>query len=159
MRSCSILPLMKRSKDEMARLREWAKLLYVKEKRQQNDIAATVGVSAKTVGLWKEDGRWDDLRETLHRSKEERIRELYDQLNEFNQFIKNKPEGRRFSDSKEADALKKITTAIRDLEVELNISQHIDVLMDFNQWHRNVDYKAAQAAAETIDAFIKSKLS
>lgn len=151
--------MMKRSKEEMARLREWAKLLFVKEKRQQIDIAATVGVSAKTIGQWKEEGKWEDLRETLHRSKEERIRELYGQLDQFNQYIRNKAEGKQFPDSKEADALKKITTAIRDLEVELNIAQTIDVMMDFNQWHRNVDFRAAQQYAETIDAYIKSRLN
>lgn len=150
---------MKRSKTETLRLKEWAKLLYTKERRTQKDIAATIGVTPKTIGEWKDEGKWDEIRDTLVRSKEERLRELYNQLDEFNRFIKEKPEGQRFPDSKQADALNKIATAIQKLEVELNVATIIDTMMDFNQWHRNVDFKAAQENAEVIDAYIKSKLS
>lgn len=142
----------------MARIREWAKLLYTKEKRTQKDIAATVGVTAKTIGEWKDEGKWDELRDTVTRSKEERLRELYNQLDEFNKFIKTKEEGKRFPDSKESDALKKLTSSIRDLEVELNIAQVVDVMIDFSQWHRNIDYAKAQECAVIIDAFISSKM-
>jgi DNA-binding XRE family transcriptional regulator len=149
---------MSKSKPELAKLKEWAKILYTKDNRTQKDIAATIGVSPKTVNQWVADGKWDSIKKSLLKTKEEQLKELYAQLDEFNLYIKNKPEGMRFPDSKEADALKKITSSCKDLESELGINTIIDVFIEFLNFLRPIDFTKAQEIADLQDEFIKRKM-
>jgi DNA-binding XRE family transcriptional regulator len=149
---------MSKSKIELVKLKEWAKILYTKDSRTQKDIAATIGVSAKTINQWVADGKWDSIKKSLLKTKEEQLKELYSQLDEFNVFIKNKPEGMRFPDSREADALKKITSACKDLESELGINTVIDVFIEFLNFLRPIDFIKAQEIADLQDEFIKRKM-
>ena len=149
---------MSKSKIELVKLKEWAKILYTKDSRTQKDIAATIGVSAKTINQWVADGKWDSIKKSLLKTKEEQLKELYAQLDEFNIYIKNKAEGMRFPDSKEADALKKITSACKDLESELGINTVIDVFIEFLNFLRPIDFIKAQEIADLQDEFIKRKM-
>ncbi len=149
---------MKRSKAEIEKLKDWAKVLFCKEGRSQKDIAETVGVSERSISQWKEDGKWETYRQSLMKTKEEQLKELYAQVAEFNNHIKNKAEGHRFPDSKEADALKKMTSSIKDLETELNLSIIIEVGMAFTNYVRGINFSESQMIAEHIDGFIKTKI-
>ena len=146
------------TKEQRQHLKEWAKSLYVRDKYTQKQIAETVGVGEKTVGKWKSDGNWDELMKTFTQTKEEQLKMFYDQENELNGFIKAKPEGFRFPSSKEADAQKKLTAAIRDLEREVNMAYTIDVSMNFLNWVRTTDFQKAKEMSSLFDSYIQSLL-
>lgn len=149
---------MRRTKQEIARLKEWAKLLYTKDNRSQKEIAEIVDVTPKTITDWKQEGKWDELKKSLTKTREEQLQELNDQLDEILRYIKNKPEGQRFPNSKESDVIKKLTSSIKDLTTEIGIAETIDVFMAFSNWIRSHNFTKAQEVAELMDGYVQSRL-
>lgn len=103
-----------------------AKILFTREKLDQKVIAKKVGVTEKTISKWVNDFGWRNLRNRLLIGKEEVLSNLYEQISEINQAIKDKPAGKRYADTKEADTLIKYTASIRNLETELAIADLVD---------------------------------
>lgn len=66
--------------------KELAKLLYTKEHLLQKEIAERVGVTPQTVNRWVKRESWDKLRVSITITKEEQIKNLYNQLSEMFQF-------------------------------------------------------------------------
>lgn len=150
---------MRRSKSDTERLRDWARILFTKDGKSNKEIAEIIEVRPHTVGKWVNEGKWKDLRKSLLRTKEEQLKELYAQLTEFNGYIKTKPEGLRFADSKEADALSKIAKSIKEMETELGIDIIVDVFIMFSNWLKIQDFDKAKEFAKLQDEFIKSKIN
>jgi uncharacterized protein YjcR len=140
------------------REREHAKILYLKENCTFKEVAERVGVSERTVSRWATEGKWDDLKTSLLTTKEDELRRLYAQLKELNTAIESKPEGKRYSDSKEADIFSKITASIRQLETETSVAQIVEVSRQMAEWLRAVDLEKAKQFVSWADAFIKTKL-
>ncbi len=103
-----------------------AKILYTREKLDAKMVAKKVGVSANTMNSWVEKFQWKSLRNRLLIGKEELLNNLYEQMQELNEHIKTKGDGKRYGDSKEADTMIKYTASIRNLETDLSIADIID---------------------------------
>jgi transposase len=103
-----------------------AKILYTREHLPQNVIAKKLGVSANTVCDWVKKFSWDSLRQRLLVGKEEVLHNLYEQISELNESIRNKQSGKRYGDTKEADILIKYTASIRNLETKLAIADLVE---------------------------------
>lgn len=140
--------------------RNYAKLLYVTVQGiTQKEIAARVGATEATISKWVKVEKWEDLKVSLLTTKSEQLNLLYLQLKELNQVIHSREVGQRFSNSKEADTLIKITAAIKNLEVETSIAEKVEVGQDFLHFVRQaagMDF--SKEAARYFDAYIKSKL-
>ena len=78
------------------------------------------------MGKWVNDFNWKSLRNRLLVGKEEVLSNLYEQIGELNTSIRNKEEGKRYGDTKEADSLVKYTASIRNLETELAIADLVE---------------------------------
>lgn len=140
----------------IAQKKDWAKILFLKENLLQKEIAAKVGVSAKSIGKWIEDGKWDDLRKASFISKEEHIRRSYTMIDAQMNEIVNDYKG--IPTNAQADVLAKLAATIRSLETETSILQITDVARDFINWLKPQDLPKAQDFIVYIDAFIKHKL-
>ena len=149
---------MRRKAAELDKLKDLARILYTKDGKTFKDIAIIVEVTEHTIGKWAKHEKWKDHRKSLLRTKEEQLKELYNQLQEFNSFIKKKPEGLRFPDSKEADALSKIAKSIKEMETELGVDVIIDVFIVFSNWLKIHDFEMAKKFAALQDEFVKGKL-
>jgi len=103
-----------------------AKILFTREKLEQKVVAKRVGVSEKTMSKWVNDFNWRTLRNRLAVGKEEVLSNLYEQLEELNDAISQKPVGERYSDSRQADIQIKLTASIRNLETELAIADLVE---------------------------------
>lgn len=103
-----------------------AKILYTREHLNQNIIAKKLGVSANTISAWVNKFNWDSLKKRLLVGKEEVLHNLYEQISELNESIRNKGEGKRYGDTKEADILIKYTASIRNLETKLAIADLVE---------------------------------
>lgn len=136
--------------------REWAQILYTKERLSGKEIAERVGVSEKTISNWKEKYLWEQLRKSLLVTKEEQLRKLYNQLD----FITTKIEEREnaVADTKEADVISKITSAIKQLETETSIAEIFEVGKQFIQFVRSDDIEMAKTITGFYDAFIQKNL-
>jgi len=154
------IPVVKKRalKSEIADKKELAKLLFTRNNVSQKDLAARVGVSPQTICNWIKDELWDDLRKSLLISKDEQLRSFYNQIDNLNKAIENRPDGFRYATSKEADVQAKTTASIRNLETETNVAQTIEVAREFINWVRPEDLEQAKLITRLFDAFIKEKL-
>lgn len=136
--------------------KEWAQILYCKEGLSQKEIADKVGVTEKTIRNWRDEGKWETIKVSVIMSRENELNRIYAQINELNTHIENKPQGQRFANSKEADALKKLTSAAKDLETERSLRNTIDVFIEFTKWLSKTDVKKSQEAGQLFDAYINT---
>lgn len=143
----------------LAQKKEWAKLLYLKEKITQKEIAEKVGVTEKTVSKWVNIEKWENLKASITITKEDTLRRLYMQINEINSAIEKKPEGERYATGKEANDLAKLATAAKMLESEASISETMEVFKRFINWLRPLDLLKAKDIIVLQDNYIKTILS
>lgn len=143
-----------------AEKKELAKALYLSDKgKTQKEVAKAIGVTEATVSKWAADDKWSELRDSLVLTRDEQLSRLYAQLRAFNDYIDTKEEKLRFPTSKEADALRKISKSIKDLEVETSIAETIEVLKKVLDFIRPlVSFEQAQAIRRLFDQYVKNVL-
>lgn len=147
------------TKDEKERLQEHAKLLYTRDNITiQKELAERVGVTEKTIGEWIKDLGWEKLKRNFILTREEQLANLLDELEELNAAIKNKKEGERFADSKEANVRRFLIRDIKDLETKALLPEIISSLTQFLDFIRRNNFEDTKLIACYVDAFIKSKL-
>lgn len=138
--------------------KEWAKLLYTKEHLPQVEIAERVGVTPQTINRWVKRENWELLQASLTVTREEQLGMLYRQIAEFNRNISNRPEGERFANAKEADAINKLAAAIAKMERETGLGEIISAFQQFLDFLRKTDIELSKRFIPLMDAFVKSKL-
>lgn len=140
--------------------KDYAKLLYTIEGvTVQKELAERVGVSPQTINKWvnEDDKLWDRLRQSIIITKESELRRLYMQIQELNDAIEDRPKGQRYSNSKEADVLVKLTAAVRQLETDTSIADVMEVLKKFLSFTRSLkDAEYLKELTALADNFIKS---
>lgn len=147
------------TKEEEHRLQEHAKLLFTRDNiTVQKELAERVGVGEKTIGKWIEDGGWRKLKRNFILTREEQLANLLDELTELNEAIKQKKEGSRFADSKEANVRRYLIRDIKDLETKALLPEIISSLTQFLNFVRRNDFADTKLIAGYVDAFIKSNL-
>lgn len=147
-----------RTRPQMLQLKEYAKLLYTKEKLTQKEIAARVNVSEVTLSKWAKTDKWGELLMSLSTTREERMKSTIAQLTELDKWIADKELGSRFPSSKEADTRRKLVSDLQALEVECGVKDIINVSVKLLDWLRKVDIAKAQEISDYFDAFIKESL-
>src|SRR5690606_17924553 len=122
----------------------------------QKDLAARVGVSENTISKWVNEGNWERHRASVILTKDEELRRFYMQVTELNDAIMQRPAGQRFSDSKEADILVKLATAIRQMETDVAIGETIEVLKKLINMVSTESLGEAKIITKWADIFIKT---
>ena len=141
----------------MQRKYDHAKLLYTVEGvTVQKELAERVGTTPQTINKWIKDEAWENLRASVIITKDAELHRFYMQITELNDSIMNRPKGQRFANSKEADALVKLTGAVRQLETDTSVADTIEVLKNFINHIRQDDYEKAKEVTNLADVFIKS---
>lgn len=139
--------------------KDYARQLYLNDSSiTQAEIAEKVGVSKVTICKWVKDGKWQELQASLLIGKEEQLARLYKQLRLLNDAIENK-EDQKFATSKEADAILKLTVAIKNLETETNIAEKMATGKEFLAFVRKTSgFELSKDVAKLFNAYIKSCL-
>lgn len=139
--------------------KDYARQLYLNDSSiTQAEIAEKVGVSKVTLCKWVKDGKWQELQASLLIGKEEQLARLYKQLRLLNDAIENK-EDQKFATSKEADAILKLTVAIKNLETETNIAEKMATGKEFLAFVRKTSgFELSKDVAKLFNAYIKSCL-
>jgi len=141
--------------------KELAKQLYLKSQMNQKEIAASVGVTEKTLSTWINDKeeKWELLKSSFIITKEQELRRIYIQINELNTMIENKETGKRYATPSESDTLSKLAATARNLEHETSVDVIINVFIEFSEFLKQVDPFKSKEIITFQDAFIKHKLS
>ena len=139
--------------------KDWAKLLYTKENLTQAEIADRVDVTRVTVNKWINVEKWEMLKVSITMTNEEQLKNLYRQLSEIQNTILTREGKARYAMPAEADVIKKLTIAIKQLQTELGLSEITSVFGGFIQFLRTYDPKQVKEIAPVLDAYVKSKLA
>lgn len=139
--------------------KEWAQSLYTKEGLTiAKELALKVGVTEKTMGRWINEGEWKTLKRSLLLTRQEQLAMLYAELEQINTHIQTKPEGKKFADSKEADARRKLVKDIESLEQETSLNDIFNVARMMLEFWRPLDLDKTKILTEAFDALIVSRL-
>lgn len=146
------------TKDKRFQLKEYAKLLFVKEKLTQKEIAAKVDVSEVTISNWAKKGNWDSLRSTISVTREERLRSTINQLTELDNLIASREPKYRFPDKDESNIRRRLVADLASLETECGLTDVINVSRKVLDWIRPIDPQKGKEILALFDAYIKDQL-
>lgn len=135
-----------------------ARDLYLLGSYTYEEIATKVGTQRQTISRWAKAGGWEDLKAGMSVTREEILKRLYQQLNNINAIILEREPNERFANSKEADAMAKLSATIKNMEVDVGISDIISVGMRFGEWLRRVDLDKAKEYIQYWDLFLKEQI-
>lgn len=135
-----------------------ARDLYLLGSYTYEEIATKVGTQRQTISRWAKAGGWEDLKAGMSVTREEILKRLYQQLNNINAIILEREPKERFANSKEADAMAKLSATIKNMEVDVGISDIISVGMRFGEWLRRVDLDKAKEYVQYWDLFLKEQI-
>jgi transcriptional regulator with XRE-family HTH domain len=147
-----------RTKAKLQQLRDYAKLLYTREKISQKEISLRVGVSEVSISKWAKADNWEGMKLNLSVTREERMMSTIMQLTELDNSIANQAAGFRYPNSKEADIRRKLVSDLAALEVECNVKDVVNVSVKLLEWIRNIDIGKAQEISDYFDAYIKEQM-
>lgn len=133
--------------------RDYAKLLFTQLGLTQKEVASKVGVTEKTIGKWKDEENWEELKTVLTTTRSTVIKNLQRQMELWQMKI-----GDELAGTKEVDILVKLANAINSLEKETGISEMVDTGMKFIQFLQQHDMDLAKKNAHWFDIFIKTKM-
>lgn len=135
-----------------------ARDLYLLGSYTYEEIATKVGTQRQTISRWAKAGGWEDLKAGMSVTREEILKRLYQQLNNINAIILEREPNERFANSKEADAMAKLSATIKNMEIDVGISDIISVGMRFGEWLRRVDLDKAKEYVQYWDLFLKEQI-
>ena len=136
--------------------KELAKMLYLETAYTQQEIADRVGVDRRTIVRWVKE--WQPLKISYTQTREARIRSTMMQLNELDELIEGREEGKRYPSAKEADIRRKLTADLKDLEQDASIREVIDVSRSILNYVRELNIEHAKMLSDYFDAYIKEKM-
>jgi len=147
-----------KSKSAIVKAKDYAKLLFIKERLPQKEIAVKTGYSEQTISKWAVAGNWAKEQKNFVLTRQEQMGNLLDELSELNASIKLKPAGARFADSKQGDIRLKLIKDIKELETKASKPEAISACIALLEFVRKVDLKVAQELGYYVNGFIKSIL-
>lgn len=137
--------------------KEWARLLFTKEKMTQKEIAAKVGVREATISKWVTTGNWEKERASIMTTRHAQLVMWYQQLDDLNKKIIQRDEGSRYPQGNESDTISKLSAAIRALELETSVAETINVLTRvLEHGRKNLPFEKVQEFSQYLDSYIKS---
>lgn len=136
--------------------KDYAKILFTTEKLSQKEIAERVKVSERTLTKWIKDGDWSKIKKSLLVTKQHQIAMLYDQLEWLNNDIADR--AIKVPNTKEADVISKITSAIQRMENETSLGATIEVARSMIDFVREIDLEKAKELTKYFDSFIQTKM-
>lgn len=131
-------------------------MLYLETAYTQQEIADRVGVNRRTIVRWAQE--WQPLKISYTQTREARIRSTMMQLNELDELIEGREEGKRYPSAKEADIRRKLTADLKDLEQDASIREVIDVSRSILNYIRELNIEHAKMLSDYFDAYIKEKM-
>ena len=135
-----------------------AREIYLLGNYTFEEIAQKVGTQRQTVGRWAKAGNWEGLKAGMTVTREEILKRMYQHLNNINAAILERAPGERQPDSKEADVMVKLASAIKHMEADVGISDIISVGMRFAEWMRRADLEKAKEFVRLWDVFQQEQM-
>lgn len=132
-----------------------AKRAYIELSLSIEEIAELVGRTESTVRRWRKQGQWDLQRAAKHGQAQEIIRRSYEQIERIHA---QADADKRPLDKGEADAIVKISAAIKNLTTQVTLHDYVQVMKEFSAFLRRSDsLDTAKLVIEHQEAFLTEK--
>lgn len=135
--------------------KDYAWLLYREGTLTQKAIAEKVGTTERTISQWKEQDNWETKRRSLYNTREDILVDMYLIFENTKNAIKEKG---GVANSKDGDAILKLSQSIKNLETETSVGQIFEVCKGLIQHVQKVDFEKAKEIIDYVDSFLKEKL-
>lgn len=135
-----------------------ARDIYLLGNYTYEEIAQKVGAQRQTISRWAKSENWDDLKAGMSVTREQILKRMYQHLNTINEDILKRETGKRQPDTKEADVMVKLASAIKSMETDVGITDIISVGMRFGEWLRRIDLDKAKDFMKYWDLFLKDQI-
>ncbi|MFM2385688.1 MAG: hypothetical protein RL660_445 [Bacteroidota bacterium] len=146
---------MARSKDNQ---RQLAKELYLQTNKTLEEIAAIVQVNRGTVSTWCKAENWEAIKNAQSQTPERVVQAMFAELEQLNSYIANKPEGKRYADSKESDARNKIILSIKRMQTQIALPQYVAVLVRFLEYLQKANIDLSKQVATIANDFLNDQV-
>lgn len=144
------------TKAELQEKRDYAKLLYTKEKLTQKEIANRTDISQNTISKWATEDNWDAALKSLMITREDQLIQMMDELEVLNLEIYSS--NLRRANKEQAYIRDTLIQNIKKLETDVSASEVFDVATKMINHFRTIDIDKAKALTEDFDNFIKTLL-
>ncbi|WP_417128292.1 DUF1804 family protein [Phocaeicola sp.] len=135
-----------------------AREIYLLGSYTYEEIAQKVGAQRQTISRWAKAGNWDNLKAGMTVTREAILSRMYQHLNNMNMAILEREPAKRKPDTKEADVMVKLASAIKRMETDVGISDIISVGMRFGEFLRRIDLEKAKEYVKLWDVFLKEQI-
>ena len=126
----------RKTKADLAKLREQAHIYYVYADYSQKEIAELMSVHEHTIGDWVQKERWKEEKQIMDSTPRRLVADFYVQIDLIR---KNAKEEDRSLNAKETDSIYKLSAAIEKLNQKASPAMVMQVLMAFNNYMKEVD--------------------
>jgi len=130
-----------------------AEQLFVHNDMDGKEVAQQIGVTEKTISNWRTVGHWDNLRSAKTLTKDNLVRNLYEQAYLITERAK---EANKTLSSAETDQLVKIATSIEKLDKKHSLQLVIQVFKNFNNYVKQVDLDFAKVLTDMQRKYLQT---
>lgn len=136
-----------------------ARELYMLGNYTYEEIGEKVGTRRQTVSKWAKENNWDEMKAGMTVTREQILKNMYRHIQQINEGIMQREVSNRVPNTKEADILVKLSSAIKSMEQDVGISDIISSGIRFGEFLRRIDIEKAKEYMNLWDAFIKEEIS
>jgi len=135
---------------------EYAWLLFKDGSYTRTMIAHKVGVAEKTITEWKQKYNWEQKAKSIKQTREENLISLHNQWAAVNEEILTKQKG--IPTSAQADIIKKLSSAIKELETEIGYTEAYQVCRKLILHIQKIDFEKSKELIDYLDSFMQELL-
>jgi transcriptional regulator with XRE-family HTH domain len=141
------------TKAELQEKKDYAKILFIREKLTQKEIANRLEISENTISKWVAEGDWERHRKSTMLTREEQISTMLNELDILNTEIANGLLQR--ADKEQAYVRDTLIQNIQKLEIEISATEVYNVATKMVGFYRSIDLDKAKQLTDDFDAYIK----
>ncbi len=123
----------------------------------QKEIAASVGVTERTIWNWVHQHAWDKLRLASYQAPVIIADNLCSQIVELQNTIAARPQGNRYATMQEAGIMQKLINMLEKMKKTPSLSQSMQMLETFRNYVRPIDQEFSKQLAGYAETFLQGK--
>ena len=146
------------TKAELEQLKEFAKILYTRDRLTQQEVSARTGVHFNTINNWVAAGNWKKLQRNFNLEREQQLAKMLDELIELNNDIGEKPVGKRYADFRESAVRDRLVRNIKDLQSRPSPADAVSNCIAVVDFFMKTDQAKARQVSDWLDEYVQSIL-
>ena len=145
----------RKSKADLIKLTEQAHIYFIYADYNQKQIAQLLGVMESTIGDWVRNGKWKEEKQVMDNTPRRLVADFYVNIEDIRRKAK---EDDRTLTASETDSIYKLSAAIEKLNQKASPAMNMQVLMNFNNYLKQIDLELAKQFVQHQKEYISRLL-